>query len=62
QAAQAVNRDDARAIYRRIQQILVGDLPYLWLVETLSTRAHPAVCTGFRYNSGLFAEAAYCRR
>jgi len=62
QAAQEVDRNRARAVYRRIQEILVDDLPYLWLVETVSTRAHPAVCTGFRYNSGLFAEAAFCRR
>jgi len=62
QAAQAVDRNEARRIYTRIQEILVEDMPYLWLVETLSTRAHPAVCTGFKYNSGLFAEAAFCRR
>ncbi|MGH9157810.1 MAG: ABC transporter substrate-binding protein [Acidimicrobiales bacterium] len=62
QAAQAVDRNEARKIYRRIQAIVVDDLPYLWLVETVNTRAHPAACTGFRYNSGLFAEAAFCRR
>jgi len=62
EAAQTVDRNAARGIYRRIQEILVADMPYLWLVETVSTRAHPAVCTGFRYNSGLFTEAAFCRR
>ena len=62
QAAQTLDRNQARDVYRRMQEIVVNDLPYLWLVETVNTRAHPKTCTGFRYNSGLFAEAAYCRR
>lgn len=61
-AAQLVNRDDARRVYRELQEKLVEDMPYMWLVETVSTRAHTTKCTGFRYRSGLFAEAAYCRR
>ncbi len=39
------------------------DLPYLWLAETVTTRAYRASCRGFNlHNNGLFAEAAYCRR
>ena len=62
QAAATLDRNAARDIYRRAQEILVNDMPYLWLVETVATRAHPRTCKGFRYNSGLFAEAAWCKR
>lgn len=62
QAAQTIDKAQAGAIYQRMQEIIVADLPYLWLVETVSTRAHPRNCAGFKYNSGLFAEAAFCRR
>ncbi|MDQ4068465.1 MAG: ABC transporter substrate-binding protein [Actinomycetota bacterium] len=50
-------------IYRQLQEILVRDLPYLWLVETVTVRAFNASCTGFNHeNTGLFAEAASCRK
>lgn len=48
--------DDARAevdeqargeIYREIQEILVEELPYYWLVETNAIRAHRSNCEGF---------------
>lgn len=45
--------------YRRIQEILVRDLPYMWLVETVSTRAHSPRCEGFSVY-GHFAERASC--
>lgn len=48
-------------VYRQIQQILLKDLPYLWIVETRSTRVHVAACQGFSA-SGHFAETAFCRR
>src|SRR4030095_8626422 len=35
---------------------------YFWLVETVSTRAWPARCSGFKAWTGLFAEGAFCRR
>ena len=47
---------------RQIQEIAVQQLPYFWLVETLSTRAWPARCAGFKPWTGLFAEAAYCKK
>ena len=50
-------------IYREMQQILVRDLPYVWLTESASLRAYNAKCTGFNHqNTGLFAEAASCRK
>ena len=48
-------------IYRQIQEILVRDLPYMWVTETVTVRAFKATCTGFNQeNTGLFAEAASC--
>lgn len=53
---------DARAeVYRELQEILVEELPYYWLVETTSTRIHTADCSGFA-PFGHFAEAATCDR
>ncbi len=50
-------------IYRQLQEILVRDLPYIWLTESVSTRAYNADCTGFNHqNTGLFAEGASCRK
>jgi peptide/nickel transport system substrate-binding protein len=48
------------AIYRKIQETLVEDLPYIWLVETTGTRAFRSNCTGVS-ESGHFAEAASCK-
>ncbi len=50
-------------IYRQLQEILVKDLPYLWLTESAGLRAFNANCTGFNHqNTGLFAEAASCKK
>ncbi len=49
-------------LFQQIQQKAVRDLPYIWLLESASTRAWASNCTGFNINNtGLFAEAAYCR-
>jgi peptide/nickel transport system substrate-binding protein len=49
--------------YRQLQEILVRDLPYIWLTESASLRAFNANCTGFNQeNTGLFAEAASCKK
>ena len=61
-AGRTVERDKRTPIYRQIQEIVVQDLPYYWLVETPTTRAWPARCGGFRAWTGLFAEAAFCKR
>ena len=62
EASRSVDRDKRSRIYRQIQEIAVQQLPYFWLVETLSTRAWPARCAGFKPWTGLFAEAAYCKK
>jgi len=62
QASQVVDQDARGDLYGRIQEIVAGDLPYVWLVETLGTRGHQSECTGFKAYTGLFAEAAFCRR
>jgi peptide/nickel transport system substrate-binding protein len=50
----------ARAdIYRQIQERLAEDLPYLWLVETRSTRVFTSDCRDFG-EAGHFAETASC--
>ncbi len=46
-------------IYRTLQEKLVQDLPYLWIVETEANRVFPNTCKGFT-PSGHFAEAASC--
>jgi peptide/nickel transport system substrate-binding protein len=50
-------------LFQRIQELAVRDLPYIYMAETVNTRAFNADCTGFNiHNTGMFAEAAYCRR
>jgi peptide/nickel transport system substrate-binding protein len=62
QASRTVERDRRGALYRQIQEIVAQDLPYVWLVETPTTRVWTARCGGFRAWTGLFAEAAFCKR
>jgi peptide/nickel transport system substrate-binding protein len=47
------------ATYRQLQERLVQDLPYLWIVETESTRVFTDRCKDFS-PSGHFAETASC--
>jgi peptide/nickel transport system substrate-binding protein len=61
QAGRTVERDRRTRIYRQIQEIVVQDLPYYWLVETPTTRAWSARCGDFKAWTGLFAEAAFCK-
>jgi len=61
-AGRTVERDKRTPIYRQIQEMVVQDLPYYWLVETPTTRAWSAKCGGFKAWTGLFAEAAFCNR
>ena len=46
----------------RSRRSLVQELPYVWLVETPTTRAWSARCGGFKAWTGLFAEEASCKR
>lgn len=61
EASRTVDRDGRSRLYRQIQEIVAQDLPYYWLVETLSTRAWVARCSGFKPWTGLFAETVFCR-
>jgi len=62
EAARTVDRDKRSKLYRQIQEVAVQQLPYFWLVETLTTRAWQARCADFKSWVGLFAEAASCKR
>ncbi|MPY80599.1 MAG: hypothetical protein GEV04_19550 [Actinophytocola sp.] len=59
EARTTIGDDERKAAYQRLQEAIVADLPYVWLVETTSTRVFPKRCGGFSH-SGHFAEAAYC--
>ena len=59
-AASAIVVEKRTSLYRRIQELAVRDQPYVWLAETLSTRAHSARCTGFTI-SPHFVATARCR-
>jgi len=48
-------------LYRTLQETLVEELPYFWLVETTSTRLFTSDCSGFSA-FGHFAESARCSR
>jgi peptide/nickel transport system substrate-binding protein len=61
-AGRTVERERRSELYRQIQEILVQELPYVWLVETPTTRAWSARCGGFKAWTGLFAEEASCKR
>lgn len=61
EAAQTVDISARTAAYQEIQEILVEELPYFWLVETTAIRAYTTACSGFT-TSGHFAEAAWCDR
>jgi peptide/nickel transport system substrate-binding protein len=58
-ARSTLDTAERRRLYRQIQGILVEDLPYYWIVETLATRAYRTRCRGFRLTSH-FAERATC--
>lgn len=56
--ARAEVDEEARGeVYREIQEILVEELPYYWLVETDAIRAHRSNCTGFLPFGHFLAEA-----
>lgn len=61
EAITTVDPSQRQAVYQSIQEILVDELPYIWLVETVATRVHGADCQGFG-ESGHFAETAFCDR
>ena len=60
-AGSAIDMNDRRRYYREIQEIAVRDQPYVWLVETTTTRAYNTRCGGFN-TSAHFATTATCKR
>jgi peptide/nickel transport system substrate-binding protein len=50
---------ERRRLYHAIQRRVARDLPYLWLVESVGTRAHSSRCTGFG-SPAHFAATARC--
>lgn len=58
-AGASLDVDERRRLYRQIQEIAVADQPYVWLVETLGTRAFTSRCRGFDASSR-FAASARC--
>ncbi len=60
-ASAALDLNERRRLYHRIQEIAVRDQPYVWLVETTNTQAHSARCHGFG-SSSHFAASATCAR
>jgi len=61
EARGVVDPSERTPIYQQIQEIVVADLPYFWIVETTGSRVFSSACTGFQ-PYGLFAEAASCNR
>lgn len=59
QARNTLDIAKRQSLYQKIQEQLVKDVPYVWLVETKGTRIFRSSCGGFRPYS-LFAEEAYC--
>lgn len=58
-AGTTMDREARGQLYRRIQELVARELPYVWLVESVSARAHGTRCSGFG-PSGHFAEHARC--
>ena len=62
QAAERPREADRGPLYRQAQEQIAKDLPYLWLLETVTNRAFTTKCQGFKPYTGHFAESASCRK
>ncbi len=62
EAVAEVDPDVRGELYADIQDQIAADLPYLWILETVSVRAHTVDCEGLRPYTGHFLEAASCDR
>lgn len=60
QAASTADQAARGDIYHQIQEILLTDLPYWWLVETDFSVGVRSNCHDFQGWSGLFAERVWC--
>ncbi len=59
QAATKLDQAERSRLYGEIQEILVKDLPYLWLTESELYRAHRAEVRGLRIWAGDLVETAW---
>ncbi len=59
QAQRIIDRDERAKTYLQIQEQVVEDQPYVWVVETSGTRAYRLPCTGFTPYAQ-FAESTTC--
>lgn len=56
EAAQLLDKVPRREKYVEIQRILAEDVPYFWLIDSETVRAHRRTFEGFRLWTGAFAE------
>lgn len=56
EAGNTTDRDERARAYQAIQEILAGDLPYWWLVETTRNSAYNTAFTGFKPWTGHYLE------
>lgn len=62
EAARQLDQSKRGAAYEQAQRQIAADLPYLWLLETVSVRGQTTACQDVRAYTGHFLEAAYCQR
>ena len=57
EATLEADRGLRRTKYVEIQKVLAGDVPYFWLIDSETLRAHRTTFAGFRLWTGAFIEA-----
>lgn len=62
EAARELDPKARGALYAKAQKQIAADLPYLWLLETVSVRAQTKDCKEVRAYTGHFLEGAFCER
>jgi peptide/nickel transport system substrate-binding protein len=56
QAAALTEREERKAVYAEMQQLITADLPYFWINDSQGYRAYRTAFEGFRFSSGPFLE------
>jgi peptide/nickel transport system substrate-binding protein len=59
QAATLTDRAARAQLYAQLQRIIVGDVPYFWIIDSSGYRAYRSAFTGFRFSAGPFLETAW---
>lgn len=60
QAAAEPDREVRADLYKRMQEILVRDMPYIWLLEGDQVNLRSRSCAGIEFDSVHLADRAYC--